>query len=676
MAKSISKLLAISIMLLIAFSLVAAETSPKEVKNDNKIDERDVLAEYRGGQILRKDVQNKISKLPPNMQGRFQTMEGQLQVLEIMATEEVFFHKAKELGLENTAELQERIERLQKRYYLQEYYKRNVSDMVIITDEDLQEYYHENLKAFYVNPNITIHYIQAASEAEALKAISELNQGASFAEVSDKYNQNTYAKGLKGVIKNIRLNSNIPGLGNDAALEKAIEESTVDAERVYGPIQTNTGWHLFRTVDWIEGRQKQFLEIKPEAEQRVRPSKERELLEALKERLMERYGVVIHDDVLQQIDLSGKKKSDTDLESVVISSDNQDLIYKVEDIMDVFGRLSPQEQIFYIKGGGPVQLVDQELSQKLLYLEAVNEHYEKYFDDNEEYVQQKRNLILRRAFELLVIDSIQITDEEIADYFEKNKESFANPAQRSIQVLFFDKKKTADKAWKKFAKALKKKNEKTMGKLISKYSLKPQKSLYENQYDNGVVTGIAPDADFSKRIWDNPVGYLSPVFTVNNGEIVFFRTISEKEKTYKHFNEVQPRIYGTLKQEKEKERQDQVTEELYVEYDMQKYPERIRLNLTADELFEHANNASRNRNYKDALIFFDQIEKNFPNGSDDYKAAFMKAFLVAEEMKDKDLALQLFDSFLNKYPEGDLHESARFMIQSLEGNLEGFEDFE
>lgn len=676
MAKSISKLLVISLMLLIALSLAAAESSPKAVKNDNKIDERDVLAEYNGGQILRKDLQNKISKLPPNMQGRFQTMEGQLQVLEIMATEEVFFQKAKELGLENTKDMQERIEKLQKRYYLQEYYKRNVSDMVIISDSDLQAYYQENLKAFYVNPNITIHYIQAASEEEALKAKSELNAGASFAAVSDKYNQNTYAKGLKGVIKNIRLNSNIPGLGNDATLEKAISESSVDPEMVYGPIHTNTGWHIFRTVDWIKGWQKEFAEVKPELEQRVRPGKEREILEALKERLMERYGVVIHDEVLQQMDLSGKKKSDLDPETLVISSNNEDLKYSVKDIMDVFNKLSPQEQIFYIKGGGPVQLVDQELSQKLLYLEAVNEHYEKYFDQNEEYVQLKRNLILRKAFELLVIDTIQVSDEEIADYYEQNMESYTNPAQRSIQVLFFDKKKNADKAWKKFAKALKKKDEKAMGKIISKYSIKPQKSIYENQYDNGVVTGIAPDPDFSKRIWSNPVGYLSPVFTASNGEILFFRTISEKEKSYKHFNEVQPRIYGTLKQEKEKERQDQVTEDLYVEYNMQKYPERIRLNLSADELFEYANNASRNRNYKDAIIFFDQIEKNFPNGSDDYKAAFMKAFLVAEEMKDKDLALQLFNSFLTKYPEGDLHESARFMIQSLEGDLDGFEDFE
>jgi len=54
----------------------------------------------------------------------------------------------------------------------------------------------------------------------------------------------------------------------------------------------------------------------------------------------------------------------------------------------------------------------------------------------------------------------------------------------------------------------------------------------------------------------------------------------------------------------------------------------------------------------------------------------MKAFLVAEELKDEDLALQLFKNFLTRFPEGDLHDSARFMIDSIEGNIEIFEDFE
>ncbi len=686
MSRFTSILLTLSIILCALTGLFAADVEAKvqsngdsaaiPVSNDKQIAENDVLADYRGGQILRKDVQYKISKIPPNMQGRFQTTDGQLQVLDIIATEEVYYLKAKELGIDSSPEIQERIAQMDKRFYLQEYYKRNVSDMVSLSEEDLQDFYDDNLQLFYMNPNITIHYIQTASEEDARAAMAELASGAAFADVSDKYNQNTYAKGLKGVIKNIRLNGNIPGLGNDPVLEARIGELEVDAQAVHGPIQSDTGWHIFRLVEKIPGRQKEYLEVKPEIEQRLRPTKERELLDSIKSTLMQKYDVTINEDLVARIDLN-EKLSNVPIENeILVSGDHPELEYIVSDILNIFTQVSPQEQIFYIKGGGAGQLLDQELTQKLLYIEAKNEGYGTYFDQNEDYLQLKRNVILREAFENLVLDTIEISDEEIAARYEQDIESYLNPAQRTIQVLFFEDMKTANKAYKKFAKAHKKDKEKTINKIIDKYSLKPQKSIYENQYDNGIVTGIAPDADFSRRIWDNPVGYLSPVFTASNGEIVFFRTISETEKTYKPLTEVNPRIYATIKQEKERSRQDEVTEQLFVEYDLKKYPERIQLNLTADELFTHADNAARNRNYKDAIIFYDQITKNYPNGEDDYKADFMKAFLIAEEMKDTELALQLFRSFLEKYPEGELHESARFMIDSLEGNVTDFEDFE
>jgi len=140
--------------------------------------------------------------------------------------------------------------------------------------------------------------------------------------------------------------------------------------------------------------------------------------------------------------------------------------------------------------------------------------------------------------------------------------------------------------------------------------------------------------------------------------------------------EVEPRIIGLLKTEKEKTQQEAVTEQLYVEFNMKKYPERVRLQLSAEELFTHADNAARNRNFKDAIMFYDQIVQTYNNGVDDYKAFFMKAFLMAEEMKNNDVALQLFQEFLTRFPEGDLHESARFMIDSLEGNVDIFEDIE
>jgi parvulin-like peptidyl-prolyl isomerase len=676
MSLPLPKILTTCIILLISGILMAADPEPVAVSNANLLEEQDILAEYDGGRILRQDVMDKINKLPAQHQGRFLTTDGQLQVLDIIATEEVFYQKALDMNIDKTKEVAERLADLDRRFYLQEYYRRNVTDLVQMTEADMENYYNENLRLFFNPPNITIHYIQTASQQDALDAIEELNAGTSFAEVSEKYNQNTYAKGLRGVIKNVRLNGNIPGVGNDLELETLIQESAIDSSQVYGPLQTANGWHIFRKISEIPGRQKSFPEVKNEIEQRLRPIKERELLEQVREQLKQKYAVVIDSAMVNRIDLAEKANNEDILEQYIVSAPNPKLNITVGKLLLDFSKLSPQEQVFYTRGEGAIALAEQNLIQELFHIEAKELGYEQYFTENEDYRMLRRNTILRRTFEILVLEDIEISDEEVKSRYEMEKESYAQPPHRSIQVLFFEDNKTANKAWRKYKSALKKNNEKKIAKIIQDYSIKPDKAIYDNQYDNGIVTGLAQDADFSRRIWDNPVGYLSPVFTAANGEIVFFRTLSETPKSYRPAVEVEPRIYNAIKQEKEKAKQEQVTEELFVEYNMRKYPERIKLSLSAEQLFEYADNAARNRNYKDATTFYDQIIQNYPNGTDDYKAFFMKAFLVAEEIKDKDAAIMLFNEFLSRYPEGDLHESAQFMIDSLQGNLDGFEEFE
>ncbi|HQC31650.1 MAG TPA: peptidyl-prolyl cis-trans isomerase [Candidatus Cloacimonas sp.] len=663
------------VLMFISIFLIAENIPVMEIKNSSNNDS-EILAEYNGGVITRKDLETKISKLPPQYQARYKTVGGQIEVLNAITTEEVFYQKAKQMGLENDPTVLEYISAIEKRFYIQEYYKRNVSDLVIITDDTLLSYYNQNLSLFYQYPYITIDYIQAENEEAAKKALAELKKGVAFAAVSDTYNQNTYAKGLKGRIKNIRLNGNIPGIGNDPELENLIRSSQVDTLNYIGPVKTDYGWHILRIVDWIEGYQKDFNEVKPEIEQRVRPMKEQELLNALTDSLKIKYAVVIDSAIVNTITLDPNKRNNNKpiLDNIIVSSKEPSLQFTVRQMLQIFDKLSPQEQLFINKSGGINMLINQELTQGLMYLEAKANGYEKYFTENEDYLQAKRAYVLRSAFQKLVSDTIEISAEEVAQRYEREKEKFSTPAYRTIEVLFFDNNKDANTAWKKYNKAYKKHNEQKMQDIIKKYSLKPENAILDYIYNNGIITGIGQDPEFSSQIWNNPVGYLSPVFTSAKGDIVFFRTLKETPKLYKSIEEIEPQLRRMIKSEKEKAKMEQVTEELFVEFNMKKYPERINLTMTAEELFNQADNAARQRNFKDAIMYYDQIIESYKNNSDDYKASFMKAFLIAEEMKQKDLALQLFKDFLIKYPTGDLNESAQFMIDSLEGRIP--EDFE
>ena len=648
----------------------ADELAPIEVSKQNRVNETDVLAEFDGGVITRADLEKRISKLPPNVQGRYKTVEGQKQVLDAIVMEEVFAAKAMQLKLNEDPEVLSNIEAAKKQYLIQEFYKRNITDLAVVTEEDKRSYYEENKKFFYVNPNITVNLIQLPDEETALQAIKELRSGKSFEEVSNLYNINNYIKSLKGVVKNIRLNGNIPGIGSDYELEDLIAKAQPDTTAILGPYKTTTGWYVFRVIDHQPGYQKTYEEVYSELEQRVKPVVETRLLNNLMTELKTKYAVVVDSTLVNQIDLRNPAKNKDIEEQILVNASIPELTITVKSLLDSFSKVSPQEQLFFTKGGGAKQFLEQELIRNLLYLEAKNQNYEEYLKDNEDYQQMKRYYMLQKAYKMLVVDSVKIDSEDTRNYYDAHIQDFTNPAYRTIRVLWFNDEEAAESARKKYTLYIAFNDTIRINNLIETKSTKPKLSILDHIYNNGIITGIGPDKDFCDMVWNNPVGYISPVFKTARGDIVFFEILSETPPQVKSFTEVEPSIYNILRRERQMAQQEKVTQQLYEEFHMVLHPERITLQVNADELFKMADDAAKSRNFNDAIAIYDQIIQHFPNGSDDYRASFMKAFVIAEELKDKERALQLFKDFLKKYPQGDLNESAQFMIDSLEGKIQ------
>ncbi len=666
MPKNIRMILIMLVSSLMVCLLAASEVQ-SVVSNQNKVNDNDILAEYNGGKITRKDLNDRIDKLPPQVQGRYKTVDGQTQILEIVATEEIFYAKALQMNIQSLPSVLDKINNSKRQFYIQEYYKRNITDAIKITDEDKNKFYQDNIKSYFVSPYISIYYIQAHDEAEALKALKEINSGVDFDAVSDKYNTNTYAKGLKGRIKNIRLNGHIPGVGNDSELDSLIDAASADQTKFHGPYFTPTGWHIFKVFERVEGRQRLYMEVEGEIEQRLRPQMENQTLQSIVAQLKTKYSVVIDTTTIKMLDLRDRKKNSAYEGIKVVTSSDPTMNLTVKELLDRYEKLSPQEQLFYVKEGGALRVAEQELTRSLMFIDAVALRYEDYFKDDPEYVQMQRYQILQEAFKQLVLDRINVTTEDARAYYESRIDAYTTPESRAIEVLWFESEKAAKKAHKQYQTAVRKNRQKDIDKIISTKSLKPTRSLLENQYDNGIITGVGPDEAFSKRVWNQKLNEVSPVFTTSKGEIVFFRVVKETPKVVRPFTEVEPRIYGMIRKEAEKTMQEQVKEELFLEFEMNKYPERIRLLLSAEELFNLADNAARQRKFTDALVYYDQIINNYVNNVDDYKAYFMKAFLVAEEMNEKQTGLDLFRNFLRRYPKGELNESAQFMIDELEG---------
>jgi len=66
------------------------------------------------------------------------------------------------------------------------------------------------------------------------------------------------------------------------------------------------------------------------------------------------------------------------------------------------------------------------------------------------------------------------------------------------------------------------------------------------------------------------------------------------------------------------------------------------------------------------IALFQQVVREYPNDKSATQAAFMIGFTYAEEMKDYTQARKAFESFIAKYPQSDLVESAKWMIANME----------
>ena len=86
-----------------------------------------------------------------------------------------------------------------------------------------------------------------------------------------------------------------------------------------------------------------------------------------------------------------------------------------------------------------------------------------------------------------------------------------------------------------------------------------------------------------------------------------------------------------------------------------------------EDLFKTASEASGPR---EKIKYYRQFMEEFPENERVYEAQFMIGFTLAEDLKDYDEAERVFTEFLEKYPQGDLSDDARWMMENMRSGKE------
>ena len=420
-----------------------------------------------------------------------------------------------------------------------------------------------------------------------------------------------------------------------------------------------------------------YEECEKEIEQRMRPQKEKDFMSEKTDELYTKFKVEINYDLLEQINLVHVDSNEVILDDILVNSTEPSFQKTVKDFFDGYDVIQPSAQISLQNPQELKNYIDNQVKLDVFYKDAIENGFDKNEAIQEIVKQIKRNMMMRTVYNMLVVDAIDNSDENAQEFYNNNIEKFSTKPYRKIQTFGFTSKDTAKKMRKLVKKYYKKNNEEALKQLIEEHSeYKAKDGVLDHIYKNDIIPSIGKDEIYSDMVWSTKPGKLSKIFENSKGVFVFFNILEDITAIPTPFEEIKGKIKSTMMKDLSRQLFDQTNKELQEKYHMKKYTDKLIVILTAEEYFNKAEDAQKRRRFTDAIFYYDEIIKHYQNNNDDYKAMFMKAFLYAEELKDKENAIKIFSELLEKFPVADLHESAQFMISELEGKSNIIENFE
>jgi PPIC-type PPIASE domain/Tetratricopeptide repeat len=557
--------LLIMVIALISAGILTAEIAPETV-----------LAKHSNGDITMESFNQRLSMIPVMYQGRYQSFEGKVKFLNELATEEIFYQEALALGLDSDPELGEKAINQIKSTYYTEYQKHLKNTKISISEEELYEYFLENLDNF---PGVT------------------------------------------------------------------------------------------------------FDESKAMVENQYRPQIELEFFEQYDQELLQKYDVTIHEELLDSLDFNDQTTIDPIADQKYVTSNNPDIEQTIADLKALYDGLPNRNKQPFLRLESRLNSVREMTKMDLYYHEALKEGFEQNPVVLETMPMIKRNLMLRETYNRLVTNEIVVNETIVHEYYDNNLAKFSTKPFRKIQAFGFKGEKEAKKARKTVKKALKKNDTESLNAILASSVFEFENGEIDHIYQNNIIPKCGNDTLWCDVVWEADYGKtkpneLSDIFKSAQEFYVFFHVMEDTVPIATPFDDAKVQIENEMRRDRSRELFEAADLNLRQKFGLEIFEENLVEKLTAEEYFTNAENAQKKRRYQDAIYYYDQICEYYANGSDDYKALFMKGFLFSEEIKDKDKAIGVFEDLIERYPDGDLSDDARYMIDELNGKTNILENME
>ena len=333
-----------------------------------------------------------------------------------------------------------------------------------------------------------------------------------------------------------------------------------------------------------------------------------------------------------------------------------------KEIDDRFESMSPQVRAQYKGKDGRAKFVDALINEELLYLAAEKTDLKYDEEVKKQIMQAEKNIMITAYYDKMIRQKVEVTDEEIEKYYDDHWEEFMNRAIMKAQHAFSkDSMKVVE--WKKRIDDGEKFNK------IAKYESEDRTTAPSNGnlgYFNpgGYIKFYGESKEFSDQVRNLELSEVSDVVVTEKGYSLV-KINDKKPENLKPLSEVRKDILDQLRGSMAKANLEQELYSLTKEYEPVNFVREdfIKTTRSPEELWEIAQEEDANFT---RIQYYRNIVNKYPEHKYAPQALFMIGFVYAEEVMDLVQARRVFDELLKKYPDSEVAESAKWMIENLE----------
>jgi EpsD family peptidyl-prolyl cis-trans isomerase len=332
-----------------------------------------------------------------------------------------------------------------------------------------------------------------------------------------------------------------------------------------------------------------------------------------------------------------------------------------KEIDDRFESMSPQLKAQYKGNSGRAKFVDALIDEELLYLAAQKSDI-RYDEDVKKQIRQaEKNILITSYYDKVIRQKVEVTDGELQKYYDDHWEEFMNRAIMKAQHAFStDSLKVVE--WQEKLANGEKFNR------IAKFESEDRSTAQSNGElgffnPGGYVKFYGESKEFSDQVKHLEIGEVSGIIVTEKGYSIV-KISDKKPENLKPLSEVRQEILDRLRSDKAKDGLKNEIAGLRQEYEPVNFVREriIETTRSPEELWEIAQ--EEDANYT-RIQYYRNIVNKYPDHKYAPQALFMIGFVYAEEVMDLVQARRTFDELIKKYPDTEVAESAKWMIENL-----------